>query len=396
MTYSRKVFVPLTELCRDVCHYCTYAKTPRRLATAYLSPEQVLSIGRAGQAMGCHEALFTLGDKPELRYRVAREALAKLGHASTIDYLAAMAVALRRETGLLPHLNPGVLTLEDYQRLRAVAPSMGIMLESAADRLGEKGGPHFGSPDKAPAVRLASIRAAGEARVPLTTGLLIGIGETRDERLLSLLLLRDLHREFGHVQELIIQNFVPKAGTLMAGTPAPDFNELRWTIAITRLLFGPDMSIQAPPNLNAGRLADVLAAGINDWGGVSPVTPDHVNPESPWPALAALERDTEAAGKILAARLTVYPRYIEERRDWIHPDLVANVLRHADSSGLARPDAWSPGIGMAPPRFAAAPATTAVVAAAVGRRAPNPGTRLETNSVDDIARLFAARGREFH
>ncbi|MEZ5565061.1 MAG: 7,8-didemethyl-8-hydroxy-5-deazariboflavin synthase CofG, partial [Gammaproteobacteria bacterium] len=313
VTYSRKVFVPLTELCRDVCHYCTYAKTPRRLATAYLSPEQVLSIGRAGQAVGCHEALFTLGDKPELRYRVAREALAKLGYSTTVDYLEAMAAALRQETGLLPHLNPGVLTREDYQRLRAVAPSMGIMLESASARLCEKGGPHYGSPDKNPAVRLASIRAAGEARVPLTTGLLIGIGETRDERLQSLLLLRDLHLEFGHLQELIIQNFVPKAGTQMADSPAADIDELRWTIAITRLLFGPDMSIQAPPNLNAGRLADILVAGINDWGGVSPVTPDHVNPESPWPAVDALERETASAGKVLAARLTVYPRYIEQR-----------------------------------------------------------------------------------
>ena len=399
MTYSRKVFVPLTELCRDVCHYCTYAKTPRRLATAYLAPEQVLGIGRAGQAMGCHEALFTLGDKPERRYRVAREALARLGHATTIDYLAAMADALRRETGLLPHLNPGVLALEDYQRLRAVAPSMGIMLESAAERLCEKGGPHFGSPDKAPAVRLASIRAAGIARVPLTTGLLVGIGETRDERLLSLLLLRDLHREHGHIQELIIQNFVPKPGTLMAEVPAPDFDELRWTIAMARLLFGPAMSIQAPPNLNAGRLADVLAAGINDWGGVSPVTPDHVNPESPWPALAALERDTAAAGKALAARLTVYPRYIDERREWIHPDLAASVLRHADTAGLARPDAWSPGIGMAPPRFTAAPARAVVTASfnrPPRRNVPDLHALVRDGSVEAIEQLFAVRGRGFH
>ncbi len=278
VTYSRKVFIPLTELCRDVCHYCTYAKTPRRLATAYLAPEQVLAIARAGQAAGCHEALFTLGDKPELRYRVAREALAKLGYATTVDYLLAMAALVRKETGLLPHLNPGVLTVEDYRRLRAVAPSMGIMLESASERLAERGGPHYGSPDKAPAVRLASIRAAGEARVPLTSGLLIGIGETRDERLVSLLLLRDLHREFGHLQELIIQNFVPKPGTPMADVPEPAFDELLWTIAMARHLFGAAMSIQAPPNLNAGRLDELIGAGINDWGGVSPVTPDHVNP----------------------------------------------------------------------------------------------------------------------
>ena len=349
LTYSRKVFIPLTELCRDVCHYCTYAKTPRRLATAYLLPEQVLRIAHAGQAAGCQEALFTLGDKPELRYRVAREGLAKLGYSSTVGYLKAMAALVLKETGLLPHLNPGVLSLDEYRSLREVAPSMGIMLESASARLAKRGGPHFGSPDKAPAVRLASIRAAGEARVPLTSGLLIGIGETREERLLSLLLLRDLHREFGHLQELIIQNFVPKPGTPMAGTPAPDVDELLWTLAMARHLFGPGMSIQAPPNLNAGRLRQLVDAGLNDWGGVSPVTPDHVNPESPWPQLADLAAQTDAAGKVLTPRLTVYPHYIEQRTEWLHPGLVANVLRHADASGFARPDNWAAGAGMPPP-----------------------------------------------
>ena len=393
VTYSRKVFIPLTELCRDVCHYCTYAKTPRRLATAYLSPEQVLAIARAGQAAGCHEALFTLGDKPELRYRVAREALATLGYASTVDYLQAMAALVRKETGLLPHLNPGVLTLDEYQRLRAVAPSMGIMLESASPRLTERGGPHFGSPDKAPALRLASIRAAGEARVPLTSGLLIGIGETRDERLLSLLLLRDLHREFGHIQELIIQNFVPKPGTVLASAPAPDFDELLWTIALARHLFGPTMSIQVPPNLNSGRLAGLIGAGINDWGGVSPVTPDHVNPESPWPGLAVLAGQTAAAGKLLTARLTVYPQYIEQRRQWLHPDIAPSVLRHADASGLARPDPWSPGTGAAPPT--AQPMTNP------SQRQPTisvPGNRWQsgTPTENEIAQLFELRGPAFH
>ncbi len=393
VTYSRKVFIPLTELCRDVCHYCTYAKTPRRLATAYLSPEQVLAIARAGQAAGCHEALFTQGDKPELRYRVAREALATLGYASTVDYLQAMAALVRKETGLLPHLNPGVLTLDEYQRLRAVAPSMGIMLESASPRLTERGGPHFGSPDKAPALRLASIRAAGEARVPLTSGLLIGIGETRDERLLSLLLLRDLHREFGHIQELIIQNFVPKPGTVLASAPAPDFDELLWTIALARHLFGPTMSIQVPPNLNSGRLAGLIGAGINDWGGVSPVTPDHVNPESPWPGLAVLAGQTAAAGKLLTARLTVYPQYIEQRRQWLHPDIAPSVLRHADASGLARPDPWSPGTGAAPPT--AQPMTNP------SQRQPTisvPGNRWQsgTPTENEIAQLFELRGPAFH
>jgi FO synthase len=371
-----------------VCHYCTYAKTPRRLATAYLSPEQVLAIARAGQAAGCHEALFTLGDKPELRYRVAREALAKLGYASTVDYLQAMAALVRKETGLLPHLNPGVLTLDEYQRLRAMAPSMGIMLESASVRLTERGGPHFGSPDKAPAVRLASIRAAGEARVPLTSGLLIGIGETRDERLLALLLLRDLHREFGHLQELILQNFVPKPGTVMAAVPEPDFDELLWTIAVARHLFGPEMSLQVPPNLNLGRLASLIGAGINDWGGVSPVTPDHVNPESPWPELAVLAEQTAAAGKVLTARLTVYPKYIEQRREWLHSEIAPAVLRHADASGLARPDTWAPGAGIAPPVGAPSGATQ------------NTGSRrsalLQATTEDEIARLFQLRGPDFH
>jgi len=369
----------------------------------------VLAIARAGREAGCHEALFTLGDKPELRYRVAREALSKLGYASTVDYLHAMAALVRKETGLLPHLNPGVLTLDDYQRLRAVAPSMGIMLESASDRLTERGGPHFGSPDKSPAVRLASIRAAGEARVPLTSGLLIGIGETRDERLLALLLLRDLHREFGHLQELIIQNFVPKAGTAMFDAPAPAFDELLWTLAMARHLFGPEMSIQVPPNLNAGRLDELVGAGINDWGGVSPVTPDHVNPESPWPELAALAQQTEAAGKVLTPRLTVYPRYIEQRAGWLHPGLVASVLRHADASGLARPDNWSPGAGLAPPGAVAAPSggrRAEVPRPPAGRPAlglaegllpaSRPALLSRDPTEDDITRLFALRGPDFH
>jgi len=401
VTYSRKVFIPLTELCRDVCHYCTYAKTPRRLATAYLSPEQVLAIARAGQAAGCHEALFTLGDKPELRYRVAREALAKLGYATTVDYLHAMAALVRRETGLLPHLNPGVLTPDDYQRLRSVAPSMGIMLESASPRLAERGGPHFGSPDKDPAVRLAAIRAAGEARVPLTTGLLIGIGETRDERLLALLLLRDLHREFGHVQELIIQNFVPKPGTVMSGAPAPEFEELLWTIAVARNLFGPAMSIQAPPNLNAGRLGELLGAGINDWGGVSPVTPDHVNPESPWPELDLLSTQTAKAGKVLAPRLTVYPGYIEQRREWLHPEIAPAVLRHADATGLARTDGWSPGAGLAPPDAVAAPSGAPGFPRQErlsdrGGTPAYPKAAFPADTEAEITRLFTLRGDDVH
>jgi FO synthase len=356
VTYSRKVFIPLTELCRDVCHYCTYAKTPRRVGQVYLSPEQVLDIARAGQAAGCREALFTLGDKPELRYRAARETLSALDCSTTLEYLERMAGLVLRETGLLPHLNPGVLDRGDYASLRRVSPSMGIMLESASERLCEVGGPHYGSPDKAPATRLASIRAAGEARVPLTTGILIGIGETREERIDSLFAIRDLHDEFGHIQEIIIQNFVPKPGTKMQASTAPAFDEMLWTVAMARLVFGPAMNIQAPPNLNPGRLHELVAAGINDWGGVSPVTPDHVNPESPWPELDELAERTRASGKDLAQRLTVYPEYVRDAERWIDPGLVGPVYGHADSLGLGRDDEWSAGAKMAPPYRLARPA----------------------------------------
>lgn len=391
VTYSRKVFIPLTELCRDVCHYCTYAKTPRRLKSAYLTPDEVLSIARAGQAAGCHEALFTLGDKPELRYRAAREALDRLGYATTVDYLRAMAALVLRETGLLPHLNPGVLTPADYAALRPVAPSFGLMLESASPRLAARGGPHFGSPDKDPAVRLAALQAAGEAAVPTTTGLLIGIGETRAERLDSLLKLRDLHRDHGHLQELIIQNFVPKPGTQMAGHAPPLADELPWTIAAARLVFGPSMSIQAPPNLSPGRLHELLGAGINDWGGVSPVTPDHVNPESPWPHLDELAAATAAAGHVLVPRLPVYPAYIAARERWIDPELAPAVLRVATATGLARTESWSAGGGEAaeqlrpalPPPAPLRPRLAALVDEA---RRGRPLTE------DEIVALFAARG----
>ena len=290
VSYSRKVFIPLTQLCRDVCHYCTFAHPPRRGEPAYLDADQVLAIARDGARAGCREALFTLGDKPELRYGAAREALARLGHDTTLSYLAQMAELVLRETGLLPHINPGVMTRADIDRLRQISVSQGIMLESAAERLRRRGGPHFGSPDKDPAVRLETICAAGEAAVPFTSGILIGIGETRRERIESLLALRDLHERYGHLQEIIIQNFRAKLGTRMAQAPEPDLDDHLWTIAVARLIFGPEMNIQAPPNLNPDALAQMIAAGINDWGGVSPVTPDHVNPEAPWPALDRLGR----------------------------------------------------------------------------------------------------------
>jgi len=390
VSYSRKVFIPLTELCRDVCHYCTYAKTPKRLENIYLSPEQVLDIAKAGQAQGCKEALFTLGDKPELRYKAAREALDELGYASTIDYVAAMAKLVLEETGLLPHLNPGVLDLTDYERLREFAPSMGIMLESSADRLTEKGMPHFGSPDKDPAVRLASMRAAGQAKVPLTTGILIGIGETREERLQSLLEIKKLHDEFGHIQEIIVQNFVPKPDTKMHSAPAPDFEELLWTIAVTRNLFGHSMSIQVPPNLNEGRLPELIAAGINDWGGVSPVTPDHVNPESPWPQLELLAEQTREGGCDLVERITIYPAYIAERNEWLHPKLERAVLQQCDSSGMARSDNWVNGESKGVPELPA-------------KRGPGKLSNIldkacagETLFEKEVTELFSAKGDSFH
>ena len=346
ITYSRKVFVPLTQLCRDVCHYCTFAKTPKKLEKPYLLPEEVLAIARQGAAAGCKEVLFTLGDKPELRYRHAREALAELGFDSTLAYLEHVAGLVLKETGLLPHLNPGLLTAEDFARLRKVSPSMGIMLESASDRLCQSGMPHYGSPDKVPARRLETLRLAGEAKVPMTSGILIGIGETRAERIQSLLALRDLNDEGGQIQEVIVQNFRAKPQTKMHLAPEPDMDELCWTVAAARLILGPEMSIQVPPNLYTGDLTDLIRAGINDWGGVSPITPDHVNPEAPWPHLERLAQVTESAGFSLVERLTVYSQYIEQRDDWLSPELQGPVLRLADGAGLARVGQWSAGATM--------------------------------------------------
>jgi FO synthase len=393
VTYSPKVFIPLTRLCRDVCHYCTYATTPRYLQQMFLSPNQVLEIARAGEKSGCREALFTLGDKPELRYRAAREALRALGCDSTLEYVSKMAELVLKETSLLPHLNPGVLTLADYHDLRPFAASMGLMLESSARRLCERGGPHFGSPDKDPEVRLSSIAAAGKAKVPLTSGILIGIGETREERIDSLLALRELHQEYEHIQEVIIQNFTPKPATAMAKAKAPHTDELLWTIAVARYLFGAKMNIQVPPNLNHGHLGDLIAAGINDWGGVSPVTPDHVNPESPWPTPSDLEAQTVAAGKTLVERLTIYPEYASRCDRWVDPSLVARVMQGSDSSGYARCDTWSAGGTTEPPaRLGGSHRMPKIgrLAETVSKAAD--GNRL-TN--DEIVRLFGARDEEF-
>ena len=391
VSYSRKVFIPLTHLCRDVCHYCTFARAPRRIAAAYLLPDQVLEIARQGAAAGCAEALFTLGDKPELRYRAAREALDRLGYGTTLDYLEAMARAVHVETGLLPHLNPGVMRREDLVRLRRVSVSMGLMLESSAARLTIRGQPHYGSPDKDPATRLETLRVAGEIAIPMTSGILIGIGETREERLESLLALRDLHGRYGHIQEVIIQNFRAKAGTKMSAAPEPSFEELQWTIAMARLVFGRSMSIQAPPNLQSepAGLAQLIQAGINDWGGVSPVTPDHVNPEAPWPPLVALSDATHAAGRVLVERLAITPPYAQEPSRWVDEGLRRKVLQAIDASGYRREDAWHAGSDAAVPRLSCS-----------SRRLQLPdldrllkrASRGEELAEREIVRLFEARG----
>lgn len=392
ISYSRKVFIPLTQLCRDVCHYCTFAHPPRRGERAYMTPDQVLAVAEAGARAGCNEALFTLGDKPELRYRVAREELAALGHATTLDYLREMALLVFEQTGLLPHLNAGVMTEAELAKLREASVSQGLMLESTAPALRQRGGCHFGSPDKDPAVRLATIEAAGRQAVPFTTGILIGIGETRADRVEALLALRRLHDTHGHIQEIIIQNFRAKPGTRMADWPEPPLVELTWTIAVARLLFGPEMNIQAPPNLSPGTTAAgaLVAAGINDWGGVSPVTPDHVNPEAPWPHLAALARDTAAAGKQLVERLALYPGYVHAYDRWLDPAFRPAVLRWVDADGLARTDDWSPGQLSTPP---------AALHVGTGKGRDLDRILRRAGVGDDlteaqVGRLFAARGGE--
>jgi FO synthase len=343
VSYSRKVFIPLTKLCRDVCHYCTFAEVPRAGQTAFLSVDEVVAIAERGVAAGCKEALFTLGDKPELRYRIAREELTEMGLGSTIDYLELAARETLKRTGLLPHLNPGVMNRSEMERLRKVSISQGIMLESTSRRLLEPSQCHFGSPDKDPTERLRTIHEAGELKIPFTSGLLIGIGETRRERIETLLALRDAHERYGHIQEIIVQNFRSKPNTKMNSSPEPDLHELVWTVAIARLLFGPWMNIQAPPNLTRGSLKPLIEAGINDWGGVSPVTPDHVNPEAPWPHVNELSVQTNEAGKELVQRLALYPQWIENLPEWVDPELVGPVLRASDGQGYARESSWCPG-----------------------------------------------------
>jgi len=377
VTYSPKVFIPLTRLCRDVCHYCTFATTPSHLSAPYLSIEEVLDIARAGAAAGGREALFTLGDQPEKRYRAAREVLAAAGFRTTIEYLGEAARRVLAETPLLPHLNPGVMTEAELRELRPRAASMGLMLETVSERLSERGGPHFGSPDKVPAARLATLEAAGRAQVPFTTGILVGIGETRAERIEALLAIRDSHERHGHIQEVIIQNFRAKPGTAMAGSVEPSLDEQLWTIAAARLVLGAGMSIQAPPNLRPDGLLALLQAGVNDWGGVSPVTRDHVNPEAPWPELAYLSAQTERAGKVLRERFPVGPAQAREPGRWLAPEIAQRVRADANGMGLPSSGIWFAGQdGSSPARPAAQ---------VLGQRSPRPSAA--------VARGLAALGR---
>ncbi len=394
-TYSRKVFIPLTRLCADVCHYCTFATTPSRLHAPYLSPEEVLEIARAGQAAGCKEALFTLGDAPERRYAAARDWLDDRGFGSTIDYVRHCAELVLNETGLLPHINAGLMNEADFAAFKPFAPSAGLMLETMSDRLCEKGEAHFGSPDKVPALRMASLDAAGRARMPVTSGILVGIGETPRERIEALIALRDLDRRHGHLQEVIVQNFCPKPGTKMAQAAEAGEDDFLRALAAARIVLDDAVSVQAPPNLNGERLVELLDAGIDDWGGISPVTQDHVNPEAPWPEIALLEEVCAAYGRPLVERLTVYPRYVaSDDRQWIDAALRPAVLKLSDTEGLARDSVWSPGVSDHAPASPQAP---------LGRILPGPTApqlhRILDKAADgnelspaEIMALFATRG----
>jgi FO synthase len=397
LSYSRKVFIPLTQLCRDVCHYCTFARPPRKGERAYLLPEEALAIAEAGRKAGCKEALFTLGDKPELRYRVARTELRELGHETTLSYLAEIAGLILKETGLLPHVNPGLMSDDDLASLRSVSVSQGIMLESLSLRLCAKGAPHHGSPDKHPEARLDTIRRASDCAIPFTSGILVGIGETRAERIEALVALRDLNHAYGHIQEIIIQNFRPKPGTRMAAAEGPPLDDHLWTIAVARLLFEPEMNIQAPPNLSPGELAALIGAGINDCGGVSPVTPDYVNPEAPWPHLRTLAAAASEAGKMLVERLAIYPAYARHPLKWLSEGLRKPVYDLVDGEGWPRADDWRPGREGPSPALDLAllhgppqpPVSTGI------RSALAKAERDELLSESDIVNLFQARRQDF-
>lgn len=393
ITYSKKVFLPITTLCRDRCHYCIFVDTPGKLEragkAAYLSPDDILSLARRGAEMGCKEALFTLGDRPEDRWPLAQQWLGEHGYSSTLDYVADMARLVLEETGLLPHLNPGVMSWSELQRLRPYSPSMGMMLETTSRALWEEpGGAHYGSPDKDPALRLKVLDDAGRSRIPFTSGLLLGIGETMHDRAEALFALRDLHRRWGHLQETIIQNFRTKAGTAMQNEPDLGTVEYVAAVAVARLVMGPDAHIQAPPNLtDPQELHLLLRAGIDDWGGVSPLTPDHVNPERPWPHLDDLGRLTSEAGHELRERLTAQPSYVRSGEDWMDARLVPYVQALAEPSGLARPGVRPSGRPWGSPP-AAVPALLSPLRDVLRRAARGPASL----SDEDYIALLTADG----
>ena len=406
ITFSKKVFIPLTKLCRDSCGYCTFAHPPRPGERAFLTMDEVLDIAKAGERAGCKEALFTLGDKPERKWPEARAELESLGFSTTIEYVIAACRAVLDNTSLLPHANPGTLTLDELVALKEVSVSQGAMLETTSERLLARGMAHFGAPDKRPKVRLASLEDAGRARVPWTTGILVGIGETFDERVDALLAIRAAHERHGHVQEVIVQNFRAKHDTPMALHPEPSVEDMRIAIALARVVMGPDVGVQAPPNLTPDEYASYLDAGLSDWGGVSPVTPDHVNPERPWPQLDDLRDATEGKGFTLLERLAVYPSYCaspQARAEWIHPKLRGVILDASDAEGYRRIDEWYSGAETTPPEDAniavnAAQADAWRVPGRVTRAAlwdaldrAADGHQLDE---DELTLIFSARGRE--
>jgi|TARA_B100000809_G_scaffold199296_1_gene199234 FO synthase len=337
VTFSPKVFIPLTHLCRDFCGYCTFRKDPTQAGKdLFMTPEQVLDVANAGAAMGCTEALFTLGERPEQRYPEAKEWLEHRGFKTTLDYLTHVCQLVFEETDMLPHANPGTMARREIAALQPFNPSMGLMLESTSKALYAQGGPHEFAPSKRPRVRLRTLELAGQLRVPFTTGILIGIGESRRDRIESLLAIAELHAEYGHVQEVIIQNFLAKPDTAMEDSPNAETAEFLWTVAVARLILGPDANLQVPPNLSAKNYQIYLDAGINDWGGVSPLTPDFVNPEAPWPALTELKNKTEAAGFQLKPRLPVYPEYFLKTKEFLPDSLLNKVSAMSDSEGYVQ------------------------------------------------------------
>lgn len=397
ISFSKKIFIPLTHLCRDVCHYCTFAQVPGKLKSPYLEPNKIITLARQGVRSGCKEALFTLGDNPEARYPAARKWLDDNGYNSTLDYLEDIALRVSNETGLMPHLNPGLMSYEELARLKKVSISMGIMLESSSDRLTEKGMPHYGSPDKLPARRIETIRLAGEQGIPFTSGILIGIGETRLERIESLLVLRNLHRQYGHIQEIIIQNFRAKSGTKMANVAEPDLNELLWTLSVARIIFGPEMNIQAPPNLSPDALPQIINAGINDWGGVSPLTPDFVNPEAPWPHLDTLTEETRVSGKHLVERLAIYPEFALEANQWTTPEFSKAIFASIDGSGFVHNESWSAGL-LTPPPSKIVNLIKSIPSATVSKPLKKVFDKLASKdelNENDIVSLLSARGSDF-